>query len=43
MCVYDLLDNLYGDICCSDADYNDINYYDIVEGEKQQQQNEKRK
>ena len=29
--AYDLLDKLYGDICCSDADYEDIIYYDIVE------------
>ena len=28
---YDLLEKIYGDICCSDADYEDINYYDIVE------------
>ena len=30
--AYDLLNKIYGDICCSDADYEDINYYDIVEG-----------
>ena len=30
--AYDLLDKIYGDICCSDADYEDITYYDIVEG-----------
>ena len=30
--AYDLLDKIYGDICCSDADYEDINYYDIIEG-----------
>ena len=29
--AYDLLDKLYGDICCSDADYEEITYYDIVE------------
>ena len=29
--AYALLDKLYGDICCSDADYEDINFYDIVE------------
>ena len=29
--AYDLLDKLYGDICCSDADCEDINFYDIVE------------
>ena len=27
--AYDLLEELYGDLCCSDAD--DITYYDIVE------------
>jgi len=26
-----LLEELYGDLCCSDADYGDITYYDIVE------------
>ena len=25
-----LLDELYGGLCCSDADYGDITYYDIV-------------
>ena len=29
--AYDLLDGIYGDICCSDADYDKIIYYDIVE------------
>ena len=29
--AYDLLEKIYGDICCSDADYEDINYYDIIE------------
>ena len=29
--TYDLLRKIYGDICCSDADYEDIHYYDIVE------------
>ncbi len=33
--AYDLLDKIYGDICCSDADYEDIIYYDIVESKKQ--------
>jgi len=28
--AYDLLKELYGDLCCSDADYEDIIYYDIV-------------
>ena len=27
--AYDLLEELYGDVCCSD--YGDITYYDIVE------------
>ena len=29
--AYDLLEELYGELCCSDADYGDITYYDIVE------------
>ena len=29
--AYDLLEELYGDLCCSDADYGDIIYSDIVE------------
>ena len=29
--AYDLLVELYGDLCCSDADYGDLAYYDIVE------------
>ena len=32
--AYDLLDEIYGDICCSDADYEDIIYYDIIEVNK---------
>ena len=28
--AYDLLYKLYGDICCSDADYEHTIYYDIV-------------
>ena len=30
--AYGLLEKLYGDLCCSDADYGDITitYYDIV-------------
>ena len=27
--AYDLLEKLYGDICCSDADYEGLTYYDI--------------
>ena len=29
--AYNLLDKMYSDICCSDADCEDIIYYDIVE------------
>ena len=29
--AYDLWEELYSDLCCSDADYGDITYYDIVE------------
>ena len=29
--AYDLLKEIYGDLCCSDADYEEIIYYDIVE------------
>ena len=29
--AYDLLEELYGELCCSDADYGNITYYDIVE------------
>ena len=29
--AYDLLEELYRDLCCSDADYGNIIYYDIVE------------
>ena len=29
--AYDLLEELYGDLCCSDADYDDIINYDIVD------------
>mgnify|MGYP001113254537 CR=1 FL=1 len=29
--AYDLLEELYGDLCCSDADYENVTYYDIVE------------
>ena len=32
--AYDLLEELYRDLCCSDADYGDITYYDIVEDNK---------
>ena len=29
--AYDLLANIYADICCSDADYDDRPYYEIIE------------
>ena len=29
--AYDLLERLHGHLCCSDADYEEITYYDIVE------------
>ena len=29
--AYELIDKIYGNICCSDSDYEDIIYYDIVE------------
>jgi len=29
--AYDLLDELYGDLCCSDSDYGNLTHYDIVE------------
>ena len=32
--AYNLLEELYGDLCCPDADYGDITYYDIVESNK---------
>ena len=32
--AYDLLANIYEDICCSDADYDDRPYYEIIENKK---------
>ena len=29
--AYDLLEEIYSDICCSDADYGDRPYYEIIE------------
>ena len=29
--AYDFLDKIFGDTCCSDADYDDIFYYNIIE------------
>ena len=32
--AYDMLANIYEDLCCSDADYNDRPYYEIIEMKK---------
>ena len=40
--AYDFLDKIYGDICCSDADYGDIIYYDIKEVTVKKKIHEKR-
>ncbi len=29
--AYDVLEEIYADICCSDADYEDRPYYEIVQ------------
>ena len=29
--AYDLLESIYADVCCSDADYEDRPYYDIID------------
>ncbi len=29
--AYDLLEEIYEDLCCSDADYEDRPYYEILE------------
>ena len=29
--AYDVLEEIYADICCSDADYGDRPYYEIIE------------
>ncbi len=29
--AYDLLEEIYADLCCSDADYEDRPYYEISE------------
>ena len=39
--AYDLLDEIYGDTCCSDADYGDFIYYDIIEDKKKEKKHEK--
>ena len=32
--AYELLEQIYGDMCCSDADYEDRPYYEIIEDEQ---------
>ncbi len=32
--AYDVLEKIYSDVCCSDADYGDRPYYEIVEVEE---------
>ena len=32
--AYDLLEEIYGDMCCSDADYEDRPYYEIIQVEQ---------
>ena len=32
--AYDVLEKIYSDICCSDADYGDRPYYEIIEVKK---------
>tara|TARA_Y100001968_G_scaffold151990_1_gene139059 strand:- start:109 stop:282 length:174 start_codon:yes stop_codon:yes gene_type:complete len=32
--AYNLLEEIYSDVCCSDADYGDRPYYEIVEVEE---------
>ena len=29
--AYDLLESIYADICCSDSDYEDRPYYEIID------------
>ncbi len=29
--AYDVIEEIYEDVCCSDADYEDRPYYEIVE------------
>ena len=29
--AYELLEEIYSDMCCSDADYEDRPYYEIIE------------
>ena len=39
--AYDLLEKIYGEICCSDSDYCEITYYDIVENNQLKENNGK--
>ncbi len=32
--AYDVLEAIYSDVCCSDADYGDRPYYEIMEVEE---------
>ena len=32
--AYELLEEIYSDVCCSDADYGDRPYYEIIEVEE---------
>ena len=32
--AYDVLEEFYSDVCCSDADYGDRPYYEIIEVEE---------
>jgi len=32
--AYDLLEEIYSDVCCSDADYGDRPYYEIIESRR---------
>ena len=32
--AYDLLEEIYSDVCCSDADYADRPYYEIIDVEE---------
>ena len=32
--AYDFLEEIYSDVCCSDADYGDRPYYEIIELKK---------
>ncbi len=29
--AYDMLESIYSDLCCSDADYEERPYYEIIE------------